>query len=135
FIGDTVIAVWGAPLALNDKEMRAVQAALEIQNAVKKLNVNRGKKGHATFNLSIGVHTGPVVSGNLGSDQCYDYSVIGESLQTTDKLCAMAAPGQIIVSEETYEKINGLVQVTPANPMVVPGRKEPLKTYEVNKFL
>ncbi len=135
FVGDTAIAVWGAPFSHEDKEIRAVRAALEIQEAVKDINISRIQKGHTPFNLGIGIHTGPVVSGNLGSDQFYDYSVIGEALQTADKLCVMAAPDQVIVSEETYEKIQDLVKAVPANAVVVPGFKAPLKTFEIIEFL
>jgi len=135
FVGDTAIAVWGAPFAHEDKEIRAIRAALEIQEAVKKFNIIRIQKGHSPFSLGIGIHTGPVVSGNLGSDQYYDYSIIGEPLQTVDKLCVMAAPGQIVVSQETYEKLKDLVLATPTNSIIVPGGKDPLKTYEISKFL
>jgi class 3 adenylate cyclase len=135
FIGDTAIAVWGAPFAHEDKEIRAVRTALEIQKAVKELNKVRVHKGYAVFDLGIGIHTGFVVCGNLGSDQYYDYSVIGEPLQIADKLCALAAPNQVIVSEETYEKIETLVQVTPANPIMMPGSKKRLKTYEIHQIL
>jgi len=135
FIGDTAIAVWGAPFAHKDKEIRAVRAALEIQKAIKELNLARVHKGYEIFDLGIGIHTGFVVCGNLGSNQYYDYSVIGEPLQIADKLCAMAPPSQVIVSEETYEKIETLVQVTPANPIMMPGSKKLLKTYEIHQIL
>jgi class 3 adenylate cyclase/HAMP domain-containing protein len=135
FIGDRAIAVWGAPIAHEDKEIRAVRAALEIQKAVQELNVKRIDNGQVVFDLGIGIHTGWVVCGNLGSDRYYDYSVIGGPLQIVDNICAAAAPNQIIVSEETYEKIETLVQVTPANPIMTSGDSEPLKTYEINKFL
>jgi class 3 adenylate cyclase len=135
FVGDTAIAVWGAPFTHEDKEIRAVRAALEIQEAVRDINISRIQNGHTPFNLGIGIHTGLVVSGNLGSDQFYDYSVIGEALQTADKLCVMAAPDQVIVSEETFEKIQALVKAVPANAVVVPGAKQPLKTYEITEFL
>jgi class 3 adenylate cyclase len=135
FIGDKVLAVWGAPLADNDKELKAVRATLEIQKAVQELNSARVHKGHIPFDLAIGIHTGWVICGNLGSDQYYDYSVIGEPLQIADKTCGMAGPNQIIVSEEAYEKIETLVQAVPANPIVMPDGKEPLKTYEINELL
>ena len=135
FIGDTAIAVWGAPFAHKDKEIRAVRAALEIQKTVKELNMARVLKGYVVFDLGIGIHTGFVVCGNLGSDQYYDYSVIGEPLQIANKLCAIALPNQVIVSEETYEKIETLVQVTPANPIMMPGSKKRLKTYEIHQLL
>ena len=135
FIGDTAIAIWGAPFTRNDKEIAAVRAALEIQNAVEELNANRAKKGLVSFSLGIGIHTGSVVSGNLGSDQHYDYSVIGEALQTVNKLCVIAAPNQILASEETYQKIKKFVQASSADPIVTPEDLKPLKTYEIDKLL
>jgi class 3 adenylate cyclase len=135
FVGDTAIAVWGAPFTHEDKEIRAVRTALEIQSLVKELNITRIQKGHAPFNLGIGIHTGPVVAGNLGSDQYYDYSVIGEPLQTVGKVCAMAAPGQVLVAEETYEKIKDLVSAAPEGSFLVLGSKEPIKTYEIHHLL
>lgn len=135
FIGDTTIAVWGAPFAHNDKEIRGGRAALEMQNAVKELNMKRVKMGLVTFNLGIGIHTGSVVSGNLGSDQYYDYSVIGEPLRTVSKLCAIAAPNQILVSDETYQKIKKVVRASSMNPIVTQEGQKPLKTYEIDKLL
>jgi len=134
FIGDKTLVIWGTPFTDENKEIRAVQTALEIQKAVRELNVTRVDKGNIPFNLAIGIHTGSVVCGNLGSDQYYDYSVIGGPLQTAEKLCDIAESNQVIVSEETYEKIKTLVRVTPANPLVMPGNKKPLKTYEINEF-
>jgi len=135
FIGDTAIAVWGAPFSHNDKEIRAVRAALEMQSVVKELNTSRSKKGLVSFNLGIGIHTGSVVSGNLGSDQYYDYSVIGEPLRTVGKLCAIAASNQILVSEETYQKIKKVVRASSVNPIVTQEGQKPLKTYEIEKLL
>jgi adenylate cyclase len=134
FIGDKAIAVWGAPFADGDEELKAVQAAMEIQNAVQKFNGERAQKGRH-FDLAIGIHTGWVVCGNLGSDQYYDYGVIGDPLQVADKICGMAEPNQIIISEEACEKIKTLVRMIPSNPITMPGSKKPLQTYIINGFL
>lgn len=134
FIGDTAIAVWGAPLTHEDKETRAVKAALEIQEAVKDFNISRIKKGHPPFTVGIGIHTGMVVAGNLGSDKHYDYSIIGEALHVVARLCSMAAPGQTIVSEETYAKVKPGAKANPLNPIAVKGSMEPLKTYEITQL-
>ncbi len=134
FIGETAVAVWGAPFTHDDKEIRAVKAALEIQSALKDFNISRIKKGHPPFTVGIGVHTGTVVSGNLGSNKCCDYSIIGEPLHVVARLCAMAAPGQTVLSEETYEKIKPSVKATPLNPIAVKGSLEPLKTYDITQL-
>lgn len=135
FVGDTAIAVWGAPFTHEDKEIRAVKTALEIQERVKQINIARIQKGHTAFSLGIGIHTGAVVSGNLGSDQYYDYSITGVPLDTVGQLCAMAAPDQVLLTQETYDKIKDLAQVKPTRPLMVPGTKEPLATYEIDGFL
>jgi adenylate cyclase len=135
FIGDTAIAIWGAPLAPEDKEWRAIQAALEIQDSLKDFNISRIKKGHPPFTIGIGIHTGTVVAGNLGSDKHSDYTVIGDPLHVAERLCAMAAPGQTVVSEETYLKVKGLIKVNPLNSIAVKGSMESLKTFEITKVL
>ena len=135
FMGDTALAVWGAPFTHEDKEWRAVQAALEIQEGLRDFNISRIKKGHPPFTLSIGIHTGTVVSGNLGSEKRTDYTIIGEPLHVAAKLCAMATPGQTVISEETFLKVKDKVKVNPLNPIAVKGSMEALKTYEVTQIL
>lgn len=135
FIGDTAVAVWGAPFTHEDKEQRAVKAALEIQEALKDFNISRIKKGHPPFTIGTGIHTGMVVSGNLGSEKRYDYTIIGEPLHIVARLCAMAAPGQTVVSEETYQKIKQMVKANALNPIAIKGSMESLKTYEIVKLL
>jgi class 3 adenylate cyclase len=134
FIGESALAVWGAPFTHEDKESRAVKAALEIQETLKNFNISRIKKGYPSFTVVIGIHTGTVVSGNLGSNKHYDYSIIGEALHVVARLCSMAAPGQTVVSEETYRKIKNEVTAAPLSPIVVKDSLEPLKTYEITQL-
>ncbi len=135
FIGDTAIAVWGAPFTHEDKETRAVKAALEIQETLRDFNISRIKKGYPPFTVGIGIHTGTVVAGNLGSNKHFDYSIIGEALHVVTRLCSMAAPGQTVVSEETYERIKTKAKANSLNPIAVKGSMEPLKTFEVTQFI
>jgi adenylate cyclase len=135
FMGEKVLAVWGAPFSHEDKEARAVKAALEIQGALKDFNIARIKKGFPPFTLGIGIHTGALVAGNLGSEKHHDYTVIGEALQVAARLCAMATPGQVVVSEETYGKVQATVKANSLNPLALRDRMEPLKTYEITELL
>lgn len=105
FMGGSLLAVWGAPFPHGDKEIRAARCALEIQEALKAFNVERVKKGEPPFTVGIGLHTGPVVAGNLGSNKRFDYSVLGEPLLIAARVCALTAPGQIAISRETFEKL------------------------------
>jgi class 3 adenylate cyclase len=135
FIGDTALAIWGAPFTHDDKELRAVKTALEIQEALKDFNISRIKKGNPPFTIAIGIHTGTVVAGNLGSDKRYDYTVIGDPIHVVNRLCSMAAPGQTVVSDETYQKIRQLVQANPLHPIAVRGSMESLPTYEITQLI
>jgi adenylate cyclase len=135
FIGDTAIAVWGVPFTHEDKELRAVRTALEIQEALKDFNISRIKKGSPPFTIAIGIHTGMVVAGNLGSEKRNDYTIIGDPLHIVARLCAMASPGQTVVSDETYQKIKPGVKANPLNPIAVKGSMESLKTYEITQLL
>ena len=135
FIGEAAVAIWGAPFSHEDKEERAVKAALEIQEALREFNISRIKTGHPPFTVGIGIHTGLVVAGNLGSDKHYDYSVIGEPLHVANRLCAMAAPGQTVVSGETYERVRTLVKANAMNPIAIKDSLEPLATFEITQLL
>ena len=135
FVGDTAVAIWGAPFSHPDKELRAVKTALEIHEALKDFNISRIKKGFPPFTVGIGIHTGTVVSGNLGSEKRYDYTVIGEPLHVVARLCAMATPGQTVVSDETYQKIRPQVKANALNPIAVKGSMEPLNTFEITQLL
>jgi class 3 adenylate cyclase len=130
FMGESLLAVWGAPFTHEDKEFRALKAAFEIQKAVKSLNLARMKKGQPTFSLGIALHRGLVISGNLGSDRRNDYTVIGPAVEIVRKLCVKAAQGQILISGETYEKIEDRVKVKMLDPLPLSNRPEPLKIYE-----
>ncbi|HET9870551.1 MAG TPA: adenylate/guanylate cyclase domain-containing protein, partial [bacterium] len=135
FMGESFLAVWGAPFIHEDKEARAVKAAQEIHASLKELNLERVKKGQAAFQWGIGVFTGQVVTGNLGSNRRNDYTVIGPAAETARKLCAKAAPGQTLVDRGTYDKVESLVRVQELEAMVLPGVPEPLQVYEVVELI
>jgi adenylate cyclase len=100
---------------------------------MKDFNISRIKTGHPPFTVGIGIHTSMVVSGNMGSEKYYDYSVIGEALHVVSRLCSMSAPGQTVISQETYEKVKASVNANPLNPIAVKGSMESLKTYEITR--
>ena len=135
FIGDAVMAVWGAPVPFEDKELRAVKCALEMQEALRKLNLQRLQKNLAPLTMGIGINTGVVVSGNLGSDKRTDYTVIGEEVNLASRICSKAAPGQVLISEPMYRKLKGLVEVRPLEAVSLKGFSDPVKVYEVAKVV
>jgi len=134
FIGDAVMAVWGAPVPFEDKELRGVKAALEMQKALGQYNKSRIDKNQTPITMGIGLNSGVVVSGNLGSDKRTDYTVIGEEVNLASRLCAKAAPGQVLISEGMYRKLKGLVEVRQLEPIALKGFSEPVKVYEVTSL-
>lgn len=131
FIGDAIMAVWGAPVAFEDKEFRGVKAALEMQELLAKFNAVREVKKLNPLTMGIGLNSGVVVSGNLGSDKRTDYTVIGEEVNLASRLCSKAAPGQVLISDSMYRKLKGLVDVKTLEPIALKGFTEPVKVYEV----
>jgi class 3 adenylate cyclase len=131
FIGDAIMAVWGAPVPFEDKELRAVACALKMQAALSDLNRKRLDRGAQPLTMGIGVNVGVVVSGNLGSDKRVDYTVIGDAVNLASRLCSKAAPGQVLISESLYRKTIGLLAVRPLEPVALKGFTDPVKVYEV----
>ena len=131
FIGDAIMAVWGAPVPFEDKELRAVQCALDMQAVLARYNQVRLQNNRPALTMGIGINAGVVVSGNLGSDKRTDYTVIGEEVNLASRLCSKATPGQTLISESTYHKLKGLIDVKPLDPIPLKGFTEPVKVYEV----
>ena len=134
FIGDAIMAVWGAPVPFEDKELRSVKCALEMQAALKDLNLYRLNQNLVPLTMGIGLNTGVVVSGNLGSDKHSDYTVIGEEVNLASRICSKAAPGQVLISDSMYRKLKGLVEVRALEPVTLKGFSEAVKVYEVTKL-
>jgi len=130
FIGDAIMAVWGAPVPFEDKELRAVKCALKMQDTLRMLSVVRVSKGQAPLSMGIGLNCGVVVSGNLGSDKRTDYTVIGEEVNLASRLCSKAAPSQVLISESMFRKLKGLVEMKALPPVELKGFTEPVKIYE-----
>jgi adenylate cyclase len=117
FMGDGIMALWGAPLSQPDDARRAVRCALQQQHELGLLNAERQAHGEAPFAIGIGIHSGPVVAGYVGSPQALSYTVVGETANISARLCEHAAPGQIVVSETTLALLGGEFPVTELPPL------------------
>jgi adenylate cyclase len=102
FIGDAVMAFFGAPVPQADNARRAVEAARDMQRAFAE-NAPELGLGSGEIALGIGVHTGEVIVGNIGSDSVMDYTVVGDAVNIAQRLQEESWPGQILVSQATYE--------------------------------
>jgi adenylate cyclase len=131
FIGDGIMVLWGAPVSHHDDPDRAARAALDIQGAIEEFNYDRASKGLAPVDVGIGINTGPVVAGYLGSSQTMSYSVIGDTVNMASRLCDAAQPGEIIISESTHFIIQNHFKTLARNPITVKGKQHPVKSYSL----
>jgi adenylate cyclase len=133
FIGDGILAVFGAPIADPDHARQAVRAAVAMQQALQELNRDWETRGSPTLRMGIGVHTGVVFVGNVGSLERAKYTVIGDAVNATARLEGVNKElgTSILMTEETLHAVGDLADVRPRGDVVVKGREEPLRVYEV----
>jgi class 3 adenylate cyclase len=131
FIGDCVMAVWGAPEARADDPVRAVRAAHDLRRWVETANRKWRADLGAEIQIAIGINTGPAVAGNVGSDKRMDYTVIGDTVNVAARLEAMAAPGQILLSDATRARLGEAFALQALGERTLPGRRAPTPVYEV----
>jgi PAS domain S-box-containing protein len=134
FIGDCIMAAWGVPLQseLVDAQL-AVSCALEIQHTVKSPERSFFRGEAKNLAIGIGIHTGPLVAGNLGSSQRVDYTMIGDTVNIAARLEGVAGPGEIIITENTKTHLSEDYRIKRKQPVRVKGKSEPLKIYSVLK--
>ena len=131
FVGDCAMGVYGLPWAKEDDARRAVISAVEIQYAIQELNKTRGREGKKTITVGIGINTGEVVAGNMGSSQKMDYTVIGDAVNLAARLEACAEGGTILISETTYQEAKDRILAEKLAPIPVKGKKEKVVVYSV----
>jgi class 3 adenylate cyclase len=128
-LGDGVMSLFGAPVSYGDDAWRAVQAALDMQQEIIALE----PPGLADVRLSmgIGITTGEVVVGHIGSERRVDYTAVGDVVNLADRFQAHAGPGQILITRPTYDRVRDLVVVSDAGTQSVRGRLEWVQAYSV----
>jgi class 3 adenylate cyclase len=135
FVGDEIMAIFGAPIYTESHALKAVKTALEMQKAQEELMRKLKKKFGIEVEVGIGINTGDMVVGNIGCKQRMDYTVIGDSVNTAARLCGSAKPGQILISESTYLEVKKFVKVEELPPITVKGKSKPLQIYNVTGLL
>ena len=130
-IGDELMIVYGAPTSSTDDTERALNTAIEMQNKINLFNRERKKEKDIPINIGIGINKGLVVSGNIGSRELMDYTVIGDTVNLGARLCSAAGPGKIIVSKTVWEKTKELYQFKRLEPIKVKGKKDKINIFEV----
>jgi adenylate cyclase len=131
YIGDALLAVWGAPFRRIDDARRAVQAAVEMQQAIERLT---GELPHSQpLRIHIGLNTGPVAAGNIGSEHYLQYATIGDATNLASRICNVAKAGEIALGVPTLERLGGRIEWPIEGPEFhkVKGRDEPLPVYKL----
>ena len=130
YIGDGIMAVFGAPMERDDDAERAILAAKEMKH---RLATMMAKKEHygKRFDIRIGINTGRVVAGNIGSPKRMDYTVIGDPVNIASRLESIAEPNQILIGEETYRSVKRKFQIKRIGPKKVKGKRAEIMVYEV----
>jgi class 3 adenylate cyclase/ActR/RegA family two-component response regulator len=129
FVGDAVMAVFGAPLPQPDHAERAVGAATAMHARQDAVNARWGERGLPPFGLGIGLSTGGVAAALLGSEERLEYTLVGDTVNLTQRLQQWASPGQTVASEATAAALDGRVPLEPLEPAVVKGRETPVQAY------
>ncbi|MCA9564509.1 MAG: FHA domain-containing protein, partial [Myxococcales bacterium] len=111
FIGDAIMAIWGAPFSKKDDAFRAVAAAMEMQGAMMEFNETRRQDGQEAIRVGIGLSTGEAVAGYMGSSRALHYTVVGDAVNTAARVCDVAGPGQVVVTRATAEEIGDRIEV------------------------
>lgn len=131
FIGDSIMAVFGAPIAHEDDTDRAIHAAVEIQQSIRESSEQRRKEAREMINVGIGINAGEVVVGNIGAKVRLDYTVIGGSVNIANRLQEVASGGEIIISESVFKETKVPYKFSEPMFIKVKGKEEPVKIYRV----
>ena len=130
-IGDELMIVFGAPLSSDDDTERALNTAIEMQNKIADLNKVREKRKEPPILVGAGINKGQVVSGNIGSRDMMDYTVVGDTVNLGSRLCSAASAGEIIVSGRVKNSTEQLFSFKELKPIRVKGKKDKIDVYQV----
>jgi adenylate cyclase len=133
FMGDGIMAFWGAPAFHPDDAVRAVQCSLEQMDVLDEHNAQRKARGQVELEIGIGIHTGPLVSGYVGSSKSLSYTVIGDTVNTSARLCGVAGAGQILISEATEAKLGGQFKLERLPEVALKNKAKPMPIFNVKR--
>ena len=131
FIGDAILAVFGAPIESDTKEYDAVKCAIEMQQEIPKLNESYEKQNFPKIAMGIGIHTGDVILGNIGSLKKMEYDVIGKNVNLASRIETYTIGGQIFISNETKEHVKGKLQIGKILDIIPKGTAQEITIFEV----
>lgn len=131
FIGDAILAIFGAPVELECCEEDAVAAAIEMQNKMQEVNEYNAANGYPEIEMGIGIHKGEVFVGNIGSDRMMRYNVIGSTVNQCSRIESCSVGGQVLVSEETINNIRNIIEVRNTFSIAAKGLSSVVNIWEI----
>ena len=135
FIGDEIEAVFGAPVALENHQQCAIDAALEMRTRLSQVNLNLANQGYQPLRHGIGLHTGKVVAANIGSTQRLSYAMVGETVNIASRIQELNKDfdTDILISDAVRQGLDRCIVMNPLSPISVKGVREPLHLFSIDK--
>ena len=118
---------------LGDNAVRSVECALEQMEVLRAFNSRRRSRQMPPLEIGIGIHTGPVVAGYIGSSKALSYTVIGDTANTSARLCGAAGPGEILVSASTIERLGASFDSKELPPLQLKGKEKPFRCFAIQR--
>ena len=131
YVGDEIIGLFGAPVELPDAPVRAVRCALDMLKALDEFNLTRKHEGKEEVRIGIGINTGPVIAGAIGSSRTLQYTVIGDAVNLAARLCSEAKASEIIISPTTMSQCRPFVIAEERVPVAVKGKSEAIQIWNI----
>jgi len=130
--GDGIMALFGAPIALEDAPQRAIRSALAIHREINKFSDQlKSEKKMPPIKMRIGIHTGPVIVGTLGNDLRVEFKAVGDTVNLASRMEGLAEPGTTYVTEDTFKLTEGFFRFEALGEKKIKGKEEPVKVYQV----
>lgn len=131
FMGDSIMVVFGSPVKAEDDLERTLACAIDMQIRLAELNKENNRLGYPPLYMGIGINTGQVVAGKLGSEIYSEFTVIGDNVNLASRVESYSLRGQILISEHTYDQVKDWVEVGQTNTLSVKGKRDPIRLYEL----
>lgn len=126
YIGDALMAVWGAPFPQPDAADRALKAALAMRRELARVNTELARRGLPQLEVYIGLHSGPVAFGNLGTDDYLQFATVGDTTNVAARVCDQAEAGQILITEATRARLDQTIDLVKVKDAVLKGKEAPV---------
>ncbi|ETR72540.1 MAG: hypothetical protein OMM_01645 [Candidatus Magnetoglobus multicellularis str. Araruama] len=130
-IGDAILVIFGAPIYQEDDAIRAVACALEMQTSMEKVNQKNLEYGYPKLQMGIGINTGEVVVGNIGSDMRSKYGIVGSNVNLTSRIESYTVGNQVFISESTYQECGSRLTVNHSMKVMPKGVNKPINIYDI----